>query len=143
MRLQVRNKDGTVATSLTDETGIYKYLCDVEGIVGFKDDFAYWQNHDYNHEYAKPLWVDPDDKDHLHIIFDDNYRPDNLDSIVDVRRKNADGAWCSLARDQLYEYHDMSLVQVDLLEAIANDNYYVDKVKDSLTKFHAHRRSTD
>lgn len=129
-------KDGQTVSELTDPDNIYRYFCDYEGVCGFRDDFEYWQNNSYLHKCAKPLWIDPNDSQYQHILFDDNYRPNHLDSIVDIRqRESASGEWASLDNAQLDKYDNMSLVQVDLLQAISNDQYYVDRVRDCETKF--------
>lgn len=123
-------RDGkNVSEEVKNESDIYKFLCDSKGILGFKDDFPYWQMNNYHHTCSKPLWIDPQDTEHMHIFFDDNYRPKTEDSIVDVREKDGSGGWRSVVDDALETYDDMSLVQVDLLDAIANDNYYVQKVQ--------------
>lgn len=113
---------------LVQHEDIYKFTSEFEGVCGYRDDFEYWQKNNYSHTCAKPLWIDPYDKDYQHIIFDDNYRPHHLDSIVDVYERGRDGVWSSLNSSQLHKYDGRCLVQVDLLEAINNDNYYIDKV---------------
>lgn len=118
-----------VTAELTDETQIYDYLSQVDGICGFKDDFPYWQDNNYHHKFAKPLWIDPSDTQHRHIFFDDNYRPNTVDSIVDVRERDAStDRWKSVDDQRALKYDGMSLVQVDLLEAIANEDYFINKV---------------
>lgn len=124
-----------ITTDIVDESQMYDYLSQVNGICGFKDDFPYWQDNNYHHKYAKPLWIDPTDTSHRHIFFDDNYRPNTIDSIVDVRERDSTGKWRSVDDTELDKYHGMSLVQVDLLEAIANDSYFIDKVLECDKKY--------
>jgi len=92
------------------------------------DDFQFWQEMDYHHNYAKPLWIDPADRQHQHILFDDNYRLGDMDNIVNMREKQGD-SWVSLTNECMAMHDPTSLVQVDLLEAIGNENYYIDKVR--------------
>lgn len=120
---------------LNKHESIYKFMTDFNGICGFRDDFEHWQNNDYNHRCAKPLWIDPYDKNCQHIIFDDNYRPHHHDSIVDVHERGRDGEWTRLNNMELHKYDNTCLVQVDLLAAISNENYYVDKVSSCEAKY--------
>lgn len=129
------DESGQVVQQMEDPDEIYRFTSEYEGICGFRDDFAYWQNNDYNHTSAKPLWIDPYDKDYHHIIFDDNYRPHHTDSIVDIHERGVDGKWTTLDNSQLHKYDDLCLVQVDLLAAINNENYYVEKVRDCEANF--------
>lgn len=126
---------GKRVDEISDPDSVYKYLCEYNGVCGFRDDFEYWQNNNYSHKCAKPLWIDPNDSRHQHIIFDDNYRPHHEDSIVDIKLKEARGKWRSLGSEELHKYDNMSLVQVDLLEAINNDQYYVERVRECEAKF--------
>jgi len=125
----------TVERRLENADDIYKFMSEFEGVCGFRDDFEFWQNHDYMHSCAKPLWIDPSDSSCQHIIFDDNYRPHHADSIVDIRERDQNGRWISLDSVQLDKYDQSCLVQVDLLEAINNENYYINKVIHCETKY--------
>ena len=132
--MQMMERDKTV-DELSDPDSIYKYFNEYEGVCGFRDDFQYWQNNNYSHKCAKPLWIDPQDQRYQHIIFDDNYRPHHEDSIVDIRQRETSGKWRSLDNTEIHKYDNMSLVQVDLLEAISNDQYYIERVRDCEMKF--------
>ena len=114
---------------------IYKFTSEYEGVCGFRDDFEYWQQNDYKHSCAKPLWIDPYDTEHQHIIFDDNYRPYHHDSIVDVHERGKNGEWTSLDSTVLHKYDNSCLVQVDLLAAINNENYYIEKIRSCEAKY--------
>ena len=60
-------------------------LSSTEGLCGFVDDFKFWQDNTYHHTAGKPLWIDLSDTSVHHVIFDDNIRVTDDDSIVDVR----------------------------------------------------------
>ena len=64
-----------------------------------------------------------------------SYRPHHEDSIVDIRQREPSGKWRSLDNTEIHKYDNMSLVQVDLLEAISNDQYYIERVRDCEMKF--------
>ncbi|KAK7102551.1 uncharacterized protein [Littorina saxatilis] len=116
---------------LTHERDIYRFLSRSQGISGYKDDFLYWQNNGYNHHAGKPLWIDPHDRQHQHIIFDDNFRALDEDSIVDVRvfsQEEATRAY-SLGKTQLSYLEDVCLVQADLLTSIDDKDYFLRKVE--------------
>ncbi|KAL8610265.1 hypothetical protein ACOMHN_038960 [Nucella lapillus] len=106
-------------------------LCVCQGVSGYKDDFSYWQDSKYNHHTGKPLWVDPYDTQHHHIIFDDNFRALDEDSIVDVRvfsQEESTRAY-SLSKTQLSRLEDVCLVQADLLQSIEDRDYFLRKVE--------------
>ncbi|XP_076448370.1 uncharacterized protein LOC143285064 [Babylonia areolata] len=116
---------------LSHERDIYRFLSASEGVSGFKDDFKYWQDHHYNHHTGKPLWIDPYDTQHHHIIFDDNFRALDEDSIVDVRvfsQEESTRAY-SLGKTQLSVLEDVCLVQADLLQSIEDRDYFLRKVE--------------
>lgn len=118
-------------TKLSHERDIYRFLCRSQGISGYIDDFKKWQAHNYNHHSGKPLWIDPHDKKHHHIIFDDNFRALDEDSIVDVRvfdKEETTRAY-SLSKTQLSVLEDVCLVQADLLESIDDRDYFLRKVE--------------
>ncbi|KAL8585446.1 hypothetical protein ACOMHN_024607 [Nucella lapillus] len=116
---------------LTHERDIYRFLSWSQGISGYKDDFTFWQSHNYNHHASKPLWIDPLDHYHHHIMFDDNFRALDEDSIVDVRVfSQGDNTHAySLGKTQLSRLEDVCLVQADLLESIDDRDYFLRKVE--------------
>ena len=122
--------DGNAQT-LTNERQIYNFLSSCKGVTAIVDDFIYWQKNDYDHTCSKPHWVDTSDRHTQHIIFDDNLRVTDRDSIVDLRRfqGNQQRASSVLDLDLMQRYENACLVQADLLESTANLNYFVDKIK--------------
>ena len=103
-----------------NEAQMYKKLSNLQGIHAFVDDFETWQNHQYDSTYGKPFWVDLDDKDTHHILFDDNIRVTDVDSIVDLRMRTG--------KYTAQDMEDVCLVQADLLRNISDQDYFVDKV---------------
>ncbi|XP_012937404.1 uncharacterized protein LOC101848656 [Aplysia californica] len=116
---------------LTHERDIYRLMCASKGISGYVDDFLAWQDNNYNHTSGKPIWIDPSDHRHHHIFFDDNFRADDEDSILDVRmfRKENPGKAESLSHAELVDLEEVCLVQADLLESIADEDYFIKTVQ--------------
>lgn len=126
-----------------DEKSIYAKLNSLTGICAIRDDFAYWQKHDYVCYSAKPLWVNLNDERHQHILFDDNIRLDSKDDcIVNLRFNNM-----MEDTDDKNEYHNVdfesykifertSIIQPNLIELLnplckkdSRSNHYYDKIR--------------
>lgn len=108
---------------------IYNMLGSQTGVSGFVDDFRYWQNNDYHYTAGKPIWVDPFDPTVQHIIFDDNARVTDYDSIVDIRVFEADSDQAhSISTQESCRFSDVCVVQADLLESTSNEDYFIHKV---------------
>ena len=105
-----------------------------EGVCGFVDDFKFWQENGYHHTSGKPLWIDLSDPSVHHVIFDDNIRVTDKDSIVDVRvldkstGEDSPSVWRSLESDQIERLEDVCLVQADLLQSTENEDYFIEKL---------------
>ncbi|GFS20616.1 hypothetical protein ElyMa_005060900 [Elysia marginata] len=122
---------------LSHERDMYRMMNASQGISGYVDDFYYWQGHQYFHWAGKPLWLDPSDKRHHHIFFDDNFRADDEDSIVDVRvfktEKSHEARSLGLSEVALLE--NACVVQADLLESIADEDYFLRMVRECEEKY--------
>jgi hypothetical protein len=120
---------------------IYAKLCSLEGISAIRDDFAYWQSDEYSCYSAKPLWIDLNDDDHHHIIFDDNIRLDSTtdDCIVNIRlRQVNDPLFESVDFESYKIFEKSSILQPNLikllnphLRADSTRNYYYELVRKS------------
>ncbi len=115
--------------SYFDEREIYELFCSAEGVCGFVDDFKFWQDQDYHYSAGKPMWLDLSDPSIHHIIFDDNIRVTDIDSIVDVRVFEGDSKIRSLKLDQMKVLEDVCLVQADLLQSTEKEDYFIEKLK--------------
>ena len=134
---QVRRSSSVCSASsdvYNEENEIYEMMCSTDGVCGFVDDFKFWQDHDYHHTSGKPFWIDLSDPTVHHVIFDDNIRVTDEDSIVDVRvlqkpseRENP-GVWSSLESKQIQKLEDVCLVQADLLQSTENEDYFIEKI---------------
>ncbi|CAL1526258.1 unnamed protein product [Lymnaea stagnalis] len=116
-----------VQQKLVHERDIYRALCASHGISGYVDDFHFWQVNNYDHGAGKPFWLDLGDRRHHHIFFDDNFRADDEDSIVDVRlfTKENNTTAVSLGHDEVARLEDVCLVQADLLSSINDEDYFI------------------
>ena len=111
---------------------IFKYINDFS--LGKKhnsffisDDFLAWFKHDRKKEFGKPIFFDPDNKNFHFIFFDDNVG-NKPTSIVDC--KNIINGQTLENKDIIGKY----LIKVDTVEAAINNNYFIDKIKDSEEK---------
>ncbi|GFN97435.1 hypothetical protein PoB_002394100 [Plakobranchus ocellatus] len=122
---------------LTHERDMYRMMCATQGISGYVDDFYHWQGNGYIHTAGKPLWLDTSDTRHHHIFFDDNFRADDEDSIVDVRVFNKDNGHeaRSLGLSEVALLENACLVQADLLESIADEDYFLRMVRECEQKY--------
>lgn len=117
--------------SFTGDRAIYDMLSQRVGISGFRDDVHYWLENSYHHCTSKPHIIDPFDQSVHHIFFDDNFRPFEEDSIIDVRLFESRGAEeaRSLSNMELAQFENVCLVQADLLKCIEDEDYYLNSVK--------------
>ena len=122
-------QNGSEKTHYRSERDVFNFLSNTTGVCGFVDDFEFWQDNGYSHYAAKPLWVNPSDRTTHHILFDDNIRVTDHDSIVDLRVFDpATGSITSLPKEKAARYEDACVVQADLLQSTENENYFIDKL---------------
>ncbi|XP_049682899.1 uncharacterized protein LOC126049859 [Accipiter gentilis] len=107
-----------------DGRKLYDYFSSFEGIGGFQDHFDWWARNQFSSRGGKPLWIDPHDPSIHHIFIDDNIRLDDEDTIVHPQVFSEQGS-SSPRRAPTSELYDICLVQNDLLEAIADEDYFL------------------
>lgn len=122
-----------------DEKSIYAKLNSLTGICAIRDDFAYWQKHDYVCYSAKPLWMNLNDEKHQHILFDDNIRLDSKDDcIVNLRFNNTDdeNEYHNVDFESYKIFERTSIIQPNLIELLnplckkdSRSNHYYDKIR--------------
>uniref|UniRef100_A0A8C3K548 Uncharacterized protein n=1 Tax=Calidris pygmaea TaxID=425635 RepID=A0A8C3K548_9CHAR len=110
--------------SREDGRKLYDYFSSLEGVGGFQDHFDWWARNQFSSQGGKPLWIDPHDPDIHHIFIDDNIRLDDADTIVHPLVFSERGS-SSPRRVPTSELYDVCLVQTDLLEAIADEDYFL------------------
>lgn len=120
------------------EEAIYAKLCSLQGINAIRDDFAYWQQNEYECYAAKPLWVDLDDPLHQHILFDDNIRLDAPDDcIVNLRLRNSvSSQFENVEFDSYRLFEKCSILQPNLIQLLnphlrsdSTKNHYFEQIK--------------
>ncbi|XP_026573715.1 uncharacterized protein LOC113447632 [Pseudonaja textilis] len=119
------------AEQLSSDNGcrkMYAYFSSREGISGFQDHFEWWAKNNYSSQGGKPIWVDPQDSRVQHICIDDNIRLTDSDTIVHPQVFLGQGS-DSPRTIPTSELYDICLVQTDLLEAIADVNYFCHCIK--------------
>lgn len=94
-----------------------------------QDDWKWWSEHQYQRNYAKPFYLACKDSDLLEIFFDDNLGDplSEIDIVAPLNVCNGE----SLKPNQLID--DGRLVKVDTIEAILDNEYYINKVKKILS----------
>ncbi|XP_019360429.1 PREDICTED: uncharacterized protein LOC109289026 isoform X2 [Gavialis gangeticus] len=103
---------------------LYSFFSAAEGLSGFQDHFDWWARNHFSCQGGKPLWIDPHDPDVHHICIDDNIRLDDSDTIVCPQVFSEPGGSC-LRLAPTSELYGVCLVQTDLLEAIADEDYFL------------------
>ncbi len=130
---EIFNDSGEFKTTqiYSTDRGIYNRLNAVKGASAFVDDFLFWSTNGFDHKAGKPFWVDLNDTSVHHIIFDDNFRSADADSIVDIRMWDDESSTKarSLTQEDSVKFENVCLVQADLLESTENINYFIEKVK--------------
>lgn len=136
-----RNDDNEIEFEIdgkiySNEKEIYEKLNSIDGILAIRDDFAYWQQNNYNCYSAKPIWLNLNDLKHQHIIFDDNIRLEALDDcIVNLRIFN-DTNFYNIDFSAYEIFQHSTIIQPDLFELLNkpsnndnySNNYYYDKI---------------
>lgn len=112
---------------LTNSQEIYDFFCSKEH-AAIHDDWPYWVAGEMKAKYGKPLFIDQKDKDFLAIFFDDNVKINSTDkniiSPIDCKTDE------TLSIPHLIQ--SRQIVQVNTLDAILNERYYVELVQEAL-----------
>lgn len=103
---------------------IYSYLSSPHNKV-IQDDYEWWNSHGKKTAYGKPLYIDSDNKDILHLFFDDHikdhFSQKNIVKAIDVNTGNL------LSKEQLTSIK--CLIKADTVQAILNEDYYIKQIK--------------
>lgn len=112
---------------LNKPSDIYKALMQP---IAIRDDWKYWMTGGQKEAFGKPFFVDLDNKERIDIFFDDNINFLGGEINIVSPRDSKTGSPVSV--DDLRKRHQ--LVRVNALEAILNNNYYIEKIKEVLPK---------
>lgn len=118
---------------MTDDD-MYTWFTNLNGFCAIHDNVQDWYKNNFDSKHGKPFWVDLNDPDVQHIFFDDNIRPGNFDSILNIRvrdnRRNTGSRFRVVGRDEEFLFEHSNAVPVNFPEAILNENYFIDKLHD-------------
>lgn len=125
--------------TITDETNciqtfekvdeIYRYFRDAQGHIAIQDDWNRWHEDDERARSAKPFIFDPKDKQIVSIFFDDNINEDTGSEYNIIYPMDTNGS--PKALDKLL---NRNVFVADIIEAILDENYFVDRVNQSLSE---------
>ena len=111
-----------------DDHGAIYHAIRHSGHMAIHDDWNHWTNQGMRVDYAKPFLIDMEDPTTLSIFFDDNIRLGNPDTnIISPRNMRTSE---SIPIDDLVK--SKQAVRVDTLEAILNEDYFLNCVKAAL-----------
>jgi hypothetical protein len=117
--------DNYVIENLLDQ---YNYIKNANGWVPLQDDWHYWMEHSLNQEYGKVFPIDLEDENCISIFFDDNVvEKKSISNIVSPFDVNTGKP--IIVFDLVKKKH---VFKVDPIDAILNDNYYIDLINQSL-----------
>ncbi|XP_043934652.1 uncharacterized protein LOC122807735 [Protopterus annectens] len=121
-------------STLKDSRSIYQYFNSLSGISGFQDHFDWWARNSYTGKGGKPFWVDPYDQNIQHVFIDDNIRfTDDYNIVHPLVFTKKGGIQTRTAPAS--EFYDCCLIQTDLLNAIANQDYFIKKIQQCEEKY--------
>lgn len=106
---------------------IYDFLKNSNHIA-IRDDWKNWMNGKMDSQFGKPFIIDPADKNTLNLFFDDNIDlSDNKKNIISpIHAKTGRPILIGELADR------KQVISVDTLEAILNENYFINLVDEAL-----------
>ena len=123
-----------LAPGLYSGCEIYSLLSGTTGISGIRDDYLYWRRHQYRPDAGKPLWINLSDLSCQHVLFDDNIRLTEPESIADLQVHDAKGQRVH-NEDILKRCEEACLVQVDTIQVSMDQDYFVNKIQNCVEKY--------
>lgn len=119
-------QDGSIYVNPSE---IYSYLRNTTHIA-IHDDWYFWNSHAQAIEYGKPFIIDNADSKTLSIFFDDNIEETNMVSNIIAPIDATTGEILGI-RDLVDRYQ---AVKVETLEAILDENYFINCIEKALQK---------
>ncbi|XP_029657557.1 uncharacterized protein LOC115231742 [Octopus sinensis] len=123
-KIKLLDSEGETICRNTGE--FYNWTVLTEGITGIVDEYSTWELSGYSLNWGKPFFVSDRDKI-KQVIFDDNARPCDEHSIVNLI-KHDENEFRDLNVEEGFQYFEKNVFQVDLIAAILNDLYFVNKL---------------
>ena len=100
-------------------------------VVACQDHYEWWKFHNYIPSSGKPMWITEDEENVQHIFFDDCIHKSALDSIISVRHRKSKGdVFKFMTGEEIIGLHGINTVRVKTVEAILDQNYYINKIKE-------------
>lgn len=112
---------------VSDSFEIYQTLSSLSH-VSLRDDWSYWNKGEMESRYGKPFILDQEDSGVLELFFDDNIDLHNDEKNIIAPKDAKTGA--SIPVSELAVSHQ--IICVDTLEAIVDENYFVNLVQRAL-----------
>lgn len=113
---------------IKSDNEMYSKFTNMSGISAIRDDCEDWYKHSFDPTRGKPLWVDQSDPTVHHVFFDDNFRPGNTDSIINLRVRETSDSFRNVARSEEYKFVNTNIVPVVFSDAILDDDYFIRKL---------------
>lgn len=112
---------------LTTPQAIYSFFNSRQH-AAIHDDWPYWMEGEMFAKYGKPFYIDLKDRNTLALFFDDNIKVDSFEKNIIAPMNCQTGE--SISIPALLKSKQM--IFVDTLEAIVNENYFIERVQESL-----------
>lgn len=106
---------------------IYRFFRDTQGHIAIQDDWKMWNDDGERGRSGKPFIFDPEDGEVLSLFFDDNINPEPESEFNIVQPLTVDGRQVSVD-----SYLNKNIYVADVIQAILDDDFFVDLVNDSL-----------
>jgi hypothetical protein len=110
-------------TFIEEPYAIYKHLTELKHTV-IQDDWDYWNANGMSSDKGKPFYIHTEDLDTLSIFFDDNIIEDNSINIISCFDPITEK---KIPIQELIQ--SGQAVRVDTLEAILNENYFIEQLE--------------
>lgn len=112
---------------LTTPETIYSFF-NSKKHAAIHDDWPYWMEGEMFAKYGKPFYIDLEDRDTLTLFFDDNIKLDSFEKNIIAPINSQTGEAISIP----FLLKSKQMIFVDTLEAIVNENYFIERIQESL-----------
>lgn len=112
---------------LTNPQEIYSFFTSKKH-AAIHDDWPYWMKGEMFAQYGKPFYIDLEDRNTLALFFDDNIKVDSFEKNIIAPLHSQTGDVISIPT----LLKSKQMIFVDTLEAIVNENYFIERIQESL-----------
>lgn len=96
------------------------------------DDWPYWMKGEMFAQFGKPFYISLEDREHLSLFFDDNIKVGSFDKNVLAPLNGVTGESIPIP----VVLNSKQMIFVDTLEAITNENYFIERVEEALKEYY-------